>query len=61
MRRVVERFMDGFRGLPFPLSFLTLLVEPFYYCYMIVFDRREPCYVLTPWEGHFEFLEVWPE
>jgi hypothetical protein len=36
-------------------------MEPFYYCYMILFDKRVPCYVYVPYEGHFEYLEVWPE
>lgn len=61
MRRVVEHFMSEFNRLSFPLSIFALLVTPFYFCYMIVFDRRVPCYVLVPWEGHLEFLEVWPE
>lgn len=61
MRRVVEHFMSEFNKLSFPLSILALLVTPLYLCYMILFDRREPCYVLTPWEGHYVYLEVWPE
>jgi hypothetical protein len=61
MRKLIEYCMQTARRLNFPLSIFVLLMEPFYYSYMIIFDKRVPCYVYVPYEGHFEYLEVWPE